>query len=453
MLSKIFTRLFLIACLIFYNLPLWSQSSPNPLITEIQVTNADSVYRYLFLYNDNQNKTLETKYVMKNDEWKRREQIEWTYNDNLCTNQYIRKWINSQWELVHQINFTYTDNLPATETHLIFENGTYIPESKHSKVYSGQKILAEIDSNRINSAWVITSKTEYKYNVVSGNLDTLYFSKFNDGILDSQSRVDFTYNGSAQILKETYAEKQDTNWINTFQTVTYYEPSSTKKNYQIKKVWNSSIKKWENSQNITYTYNTAGYVKFETYQQWKTQFWENNMRYEYIYDTNNALTKKINYMPVFDDFRPVSSINYTDFQYGKASLIEANYEFWGGETGSCINTFIPYEFNNESEIQYGSKVKISYIPVNDTGISTLIGSGEKKQIEVYPNPSIAIFYFNTQKYDVKSWTVSDISGKIVLSKSNTNNSGVIDMGDFKSGIYLLQVKTAQGILTQKLIKK
>ncbi|MGC3979234.1 MAG: T9SS type A sorting domain-containing protein [Paludibacteraceae bacterium] len=423
------------------------------MITEIQITKDDSTYRHLFLYGQDKNKTLETKYVYKNDEWRRREQTEWTYNNNHCAYQYIRKWINSQWVLVNQINYTYLNDRLSSETLLDFENDIYFPVKKHSRSYINQKISEETDSSWVNSTWIISSKTKYIYNSDSQNTDTIYFTKFIQGNTDLQSRISFVYNSSAQIYQQTYSEKQNEDWQDVLQTSTYYDPVSNNKVYQITKEWDSMNHQLENTECISYTYDETGNLKSGTYREWKSQFWKNTLRYEYYYNTDNVLTKKIVYQPIYEDFRPVSSINYSDFKYGKASLVEAKYEFWGGTTGDLTNTFIPFLFNDESQIQYGKRIKINYIPVDETGITTLSDYTGKGEIQIYPNPSDGIFYFDVQKYNVNGWIVSDISGKTILSKSNTNNSGVIDLGDYKSGIYLLQVKTENGILTQKLIKR
>lgn len=452
MLSNQYLRLIFTVGMFLSGIALWSQSGSDPLITDLQVTNGDSTYRYLYLYGDDNLKTLETKYVLVNNDWSRRVQTEWIYSNNLCITQYVRKWLNSQWILIHKINFTYSNNLPATETHFQYVNDAYVPEKKHIWTYSNNKLISEADSSFNNNVWKISAKTDYKYKLSSEVADTIFFSKYEMDTLNFQSKIYFDYNASVQPVKQTYAEKKGMNWINALQTISFYDSNFNKKTYQTIKTWNNNINYWENSQNITYTYDVSGNVKTETYQRWKTQFWENDIRYDYTYDTNNNVVKKITYLPIYEEFRPASSINYSDFQYGKASLIEANYEFWGGETGSLINTFIPFQFNAESAIKYGSKIKISYIPVNETGTTTLDGYSEKGIIEIYPNPSASLFYFNTEKYDIKSWTITDVSGKVILKKTIKERTGVIDLGNCKSGVYIFQAETEQGVLTQKIIK-
>lgn len=452
MLARSLMRLSLLVLIALSCLPVWSQSGSTPLITDVQVTTGDSTYRFLYLYGDGNLKTLETKYVLHHNEWIRREQSEWIYSDGKCESLYVRKWINYQWVTSHKIEYGFNNNKQDSETHFECINGAYTPLNKHLLFYNGEKLVAEADSVYQMTHWMVSSRNRYKYSATTEKLDTIFFTKYNADTICFESYIEFKYNDASLPYLQTYAEKKDGSWINSFQTKTFYLKDSNRKSYQVVKTWNNKTKKWNNSHNITYNYDDAGNIVKETFQQWKSQAWENDLRNEYFYNDDHVLDKKITYKQIYDDFRPISSVNYTEFQYNKASLIEANNEFWGGEKGSTINTFIPFQFNNESVVTFGSKIKISYIPVDNTGIIELSQLTFKGHIEVYPNPSTAIFYFNTKKYNVKSWVISDISGKILVQKSVVENSGVIDLGDFKSGIYILQVKTNEGTLTQKLIK-
>jgi len=76
-----------------------------------------------------------------------------------------------------------------------------------------------------------------------------------------------------------------------------------------------------------------------------------------------------------------------------------------------------------------------------------------KFIPVYPNPSDGIFYINTRKYIIKSWTVTDLSGQMIKSQIQSFLSGVIDITDVPKGIYILHVSTTDEQFIQKLIKE
>lgn len=452
MLAKPLIRLSLALGFLLCNCPVWSQTEMAPLITDVQVSNGDSTYRLLYLYGDANLKSLETKYAQYNNEWIRKEQTEWIYSNGRCETQYTRKWVDYEWMPLHKIAFTYLNNLRESEIHYDFKNANYLPLNKHTWFYAGERLTTETDSVYTENRWKISSKNSYVFSTSLEKTDTVFFTKYDADTICFQSYIEFKYNESALPYLETYAEKKDNRWLNCFQTKTFYEKNTNRKSYQVNKTWNNSAKKWTNSQNISYQYNAQNEITKETFQRWQSQSWENDLRNEYFYNTDNKLDRKVTYKQIYDEFRPISSVNYTEFQFNKASLIEAKNEFWGGEKGSAINTFLPFVFNEESVVQFGSKIKISYIPVDNTKLKEVDGQINKGLIRVYPNPSTSIFYFNTKKFNVKSWTVNDISGKTILQKSSAEESGVVDLGDFKSGIYILRVVTTEGVLTQKLIK-
>ncbi|MBP7510722.1 MAG: PKD domain-containing protein [Bacteroidia bacterium] len=89
------------------------------------------------------------------------------------------------------------------------------------------------------------------------------------------------------------------------------------------------------------------------------------------------------------------------------------------------------------------------------GLAQEFGSN---QYAIYPNPSNAIF---NVEVDLKSaspitYQVTDISGKIVLTKSMMAPSGkhaeTIDLSDVQSSIYFLSISSNDGISTHKIIK-
>lgn len=429
-----------------------AQEEEEPLITEIQLTKGDSTYRHLYLYNESNTKSLETKYVQMYGNWIRREQTEWFYINGLCTEQHVRIWKNNDWRPLRLIEFQYADNYLESETLYNTQNGGKVNLLKTVFTYADGKKSSKTDYSWINEAWRMDYQLDFTYNT---DLlpDTIFQNEYANHILTSRSKTFFTYNDSLNVKTSTTSVKSDDGWINSSLSLSYYKPSTKLLSSEILKKWDSKYNIWTNVQNVEYLYDASGKLTEENYQYWNIAFWVNDLRYGYQYDSDGILLKKTTFLAIYNDFRPAWSINYSEFQDSKARLIEAKNEFWGGETEALFNTFIPYQFNDETVINQGSRVQISYIPVRNTGINSTFGNNEINLIQVYPNPSKAIFYFNVEKYSVEKWHVTDLSGKLLISKEQKERSGVIDLGDFKPGIYLLQVFTPDGIKTQKLIKK
>ena len=69
--------------MVFPLLPVMAQTEQDPLVTQITVHNRDSTFRHLYIYNDRDEKTLETTYVLTGEEWMRKDQTEWIYISGL----------------------------------------------------------------------------------------------------------------------------------------------------------------------------------------------------------------------------------------------------------------------------------------------------------------------------------------------------------------------------------
>jgi Leucine-rich repeat (LRR) protein len=71
---------------------------------------------------------------------------------------------------------------------------------------------------------------------------------------------------------------------------------------------------------------------------------------------------------------------------------------------------------------------------------------------IYPNPSNEIIYidFALEGY-IQRLIISDINGKIILEKRNVQHNSGIDLSDFKTGIYIINIQTEKEIYTSKIV--
>lgn len=78
----------------------------------------------------------------------------------------------------------------------------------------------------------------------------------------------------------------------------------------------------------------------------------------------------------------------------------------------------------------------------------------EQALSVYPNPSSDIFNIQLHNSieDVEI-SVSDITGKRIFSNKKVTNGFELDLSNFSTGIYLLQVQSGSTIVTKKLMKK
>ena len=424
----------------------------NQLITELRVVGNDTVFRYTYLYDDLGNKVLETKFYQQDSIWIRKSLNEWIYSGSKCVTQRERNWINSSWLTTYTIDYQYINDQLDVETHNIYNNGipTLFKKIDFKYVLTALKLKKEFI--RQLNGWYLMIETDFTY-LKNGKTDSITSSVFQSGTRNNQFLSTFAYNQDGTLESQLLQVKDGQSWINTELINWFYVPNTSMIATIRNKKWMLETLKWKNTQIIYYQYDGKMDLQSETYQRWKTQFWANDLKYDYQYDSSNKLHKKIHSKEVYNDWRGLITINYSDFTNNKANTIESVYDFWGGTSGELTTSYIPFVFNTEMSIQKAKSIHIGYEPVSDTEVNIPGDGNSVKFIPVYPNPSDGIFYINTRKYVVKSWTVTDLSGQVIKGQIQSFISGVIDITDVPKGIYILHVSTTDEQFIQKLIKE
>jgi len=427
-------------------------ASDSQLITEIKVIDNDSTFRYLYLYDNQGKKVLEMKYYLQDSTWVRKSLNEWIYSGNNCVNLRERIWYDNTWLISYTIDYEYDNDLLILETHNIYNSGSPTLFKKYEFQYNKSILATKKDFDWQSNNWQLSLETDFRY-FENGKTDSIKIKEFQSGNITNQYLSTFNYNSDGTLHSQLMQEKTDNDWLNSELINWYYTTNSSSIESVRNKKWISSLSVWENTQRIDYQYNDSIELISETYMRWSTMFWKNDIRYDYEYDITNKLIKKTLFKPIYNDWRGLVSINYSNFALNKANDIESKYEFWGGKTGDLTTSFIPYMFNNEQSVQKGRSLKISYIPITETELYTPLVSNKMQLIPVYPNPSDGIFYINTQKYNLKSWNVTNLNGQVLKKENIAFQTGVVDISDFPKGIYILHVTTTEEQLVQKLIKK
>jgi hypothetical protein len=87
----------------------------------------------------------------------------------------------------------------------------------------------------------------------------------------------------------------------------------------------------------------------------------------------------------------------------------------------------------------------------NTGNPDALGIEENfENFSMYPNPSSGKVFFNFEKNQERVLTVRDISGKVILSKVTSSNTE-IDFNNYGKGIYLVNIQSENGSITEKVI--
>jgi len=137
-----------------------------------------------------------------------------------------------------------------------------------------------------------------------------------------------------------------------------------------------------------------------------------------------------------------------DYRSG-LSFIENNWHETDLSSLGAIDTLV---FNLESSDTgaYGMNTP-AYFCFDDISFSdaSFVENNSDIKVNIYPNPAKSIVNINSiYNADI---VISDITGKIVLSKNKCPETERIDVSNFKSGIYFVKILNSNDIISKKLI--
>jgi PKD repeat protein len=87
------------------------------------------------------------------------------------------------------------------------------------------------------------------------------------------------------------------------------------------------------------------------------------------------------------------------------------------------------------------------------GITVGIESFEKNGILIYPNPANEKVNIEFTEAKVRQLKVTDISGRILLTKTLVNKSEMVDLSSLENGVYIISVQEGDKLRTSRIIKE
>lgn len=100
---------------------------------------------------------------------------------------------------------------------------------------------------------------------------------------------------------------------------------------------------------------------------------------------------------------------------------------------------------NDSEI---SNFRIN---LKTYAITSSISSIENQAISIYPNPANTNIYIKLGELDVEQFSISDISGRILFSQSQAKGLIDIDISNFPTGMYIINITSKDKTISSKFL--
>ena len=78
---------------------------------------------------------------------------------------------------------------------------------------------------------------------------------------------------------------------------------------------------------------------------------------------------------------------------------------------------------------------------------------QQNGISIFPNPTSGKINFEFANNNIQQITISDLTGKTIIKKTEIQQNKAIDLSQFESGIYIISIQTDKDVFTTKIVKE
>lgn len=395
---------------------------------------------------------------------------------------------SNNWFLRRQQEFTY-NSMGLVET-LITKDSAGLYVSRETLSYNGKNLTEQLVEGYFAGRWINNIRLKIWYNNdqepvkeineywdAATNEWVVFWgfslTKSFDPILSIETELDSMHNGNEFVLVQKIERHINSNSLVDTEILYFAGPLGVEPMYRqsyaynaqglydslIQQVWSGSD--WMNDRSTT---NIEWDLQNGNLMSFITKFW-NGTEWEKQYKT---IHQYFNYggVSVTDyAFFNGNLINFSRSEFRNDSLynqILSKYEDWVG------NTWVPnmyetsdytYDLNSNILVRINkgmdgngnlvNEIKEEFFNYLELGLNTA------KTIEatVYPNPAISNvnIKLGNESTDVLSKvTISSLTGQLLKTEEFNTNTISLNIGDLKSGIYIIRVETNNGIAIKKL---
>ena len=139
------------------------------------------------------------------------------------------------------------------------------------------------------------------------------------------------------------------------------------------------------------------------------------------------------------------------------SGLELTYEIVSGDASIDGNSItfnevgpVIIKATQEGNDEYAATEKSIEIQVD---IATGIEDVSESKLQIYPNPVVSEMVIKFESNEERTICIFDLQGRLKLQKEAVSSTERLNLSDFKSGMYLMRVQSADESFTYKIIKK
>jgi type IX secretion system substrate protein len=286
---------------------------------------------------------------------------------------------------------------------------------------------------------------------------------------DTSSRNTYTYSQENKMLTDLLQLWQNNKWINNFLTIDTYDSND----YLIKQLaqtWNINDNNWVNQYQRIYTNNNAGSSKIIILQTWNDteSAWQNDTRSTYIYVTGCTLPLTLIDFTATKDKNATVNLNWQTANEVNTShfILQRSLNAINFSNIVTINAKENSTANNYSFTDDITKIKAGTLyyrlqmfdkdgKFTTSKIISITIVNNKIEFSIQPNPATSYFLIksNTLLNNANAViTITDFSGKVVVKQTmNLSDPQKVNISALSKGEYLINIKTDDNLVKQKLI--
>jgi hypothetical protein len=290
--------------------------------------------------------------------------------------------------------------------------------------------------------WYNSNKFIFTYDTLNNNTEELEQS-WNSDLKKWDNYEKWTHTFNSYNITESLAQLWNfEQWFDSRKVSFEYDIHNNRTGW-IDQTWDGQ---WKNVAKVAFTYNTQNNLCSRLSQLWNNTQWENYDSVSFILDAQNNLTAQI-YLLWSNEWE---NDHRVDYYYDENNNATSGYfKIWTDDTWVEVPynvlIFNVYYNNMQSMLfsEFGHRFTATYIKPNELGVkeNTLLTN----PIKLYPNPVSDILHIETENDNViPEVKIYSIQG-ILLRHTKESR---IDVSSLSNGVYIVEING----IARKIVK-